>query len=47
MSHADLFIAVFMANCLTLAFIAMIVSAHNLLKIHLSEANQTNQNQHD
>jgi hypothetical protein len=48
MSHADLFIAVFMSNCLTLAFIAMIVSATNLVRIHLTEAqNQTTQNQHD
>lgn len=48
MSHTDLFIAVFMSNCLTLAFVAMIVSATNLLRMYLGEAqNQTNQNQHD
>lgn len=48
MNHTDLFIAVFMANCLTFAFVVMIVSATNLLKIHFSEAqNQNTNTNHD
>ena len=48
MNHFEMFMVVFMSNFLTLAFIGMIVSATNLVRIYLTEEkDKTKQNQHD